>query len=175
MHNTGALEMVNCTLSANETSRRGGGLAVSAAGAEPAPQTTLSHVTITGNKGAGTAGGLSATGGGRLEVFGSIVAGNASGRQPDVEVSEGVSMTSSHNIYGDCCNFTWSATDLTDVADPRLGLLKANGGLTKTHALLEQSPAIDLIPAGKCRLALDQRNVIRPQAGRCDAGAFELE
>jgi hypothetical protein len=59
----------------------------------------------------------------------------------------------------------------------------ANGGPTETHALLEDSPAIDHIPADQCTdiagmlVATDQRGVSRPQPfpdGDCDIGAFEL-
>jgi len=44
-----------------------------------------------------------------------------------------------------------SATPL----DPKLGPLQDNGGLTMTHALLEDSPAID---AGNTALAVDASN-----------------
>jgi len=172
IHNTGSLDIANSTLSGNVTARRGGGLAASSLGT--VPSTSLRHVTITDNTAAGTAGGLSATGGGELEVFGSIMAENFGGGQPDVDVSGTVSMISSYNVYGDCCDYTWSATDLTDVADPRLGPLADNGGPAKTHALLEGSPAVDLIPGSACSMSLDQRNTTRPQGGRCDSGSFEL-
>ena len=58
--------------------------------------------------------------------------------------------------------------------DPKLGLLAANGGPTKTHALLEGSPAIDkgVAVAG---ITTDQRGVARPQGAAPDIGSFELE
>jgi hypothetical protein len=57
-----------------------------------------------------------------------------------------------------------------------LGPLAANGGPTRTHALLLGSPAIDRIPSALCTLATDQRGVARPQPnpGSCDAGAYEF-
>jgi len=53
--------------------------------------------------------------------------------------------------------------------------LQDNGGPTQTHALLQDSPAID---AGSCEAAesdieTDQRGVARPQGEACDIGAYE--
>jgi CSLREA domain-containing protein len=48
--------------------------------------------------------------------------------------------------------------------------LAQNGGLTRTHALLAGSPAIN---AGASCLATDQRGVSRPQGAACDIGAYE--
>jgi len=58
------------------------------------------------------------------------------------------------------------------VADPVVGPLAANGGPTKTHALLFSSPAIDGGTA--CTEGSDQRYVARPQGSSCDVGAFEF-
>ncbi len=59
------------------------------------------------------------------------------------------------------------------VANPKLGPLAANGGPTKTIALLAGSPAIDRI-AVPCGTTPDQRGVARPQGPGCDAGAYEF-
>ena len=60
-------------------------------------------------------------------------------------------------------------------ADPKLGPLAANGGPTKTHALLTGSPAIDAAPS--CTVTDDQRYIARPQlpGGACDLGAYEFD
>lgn len=64
-------------------------------------------------------------------------------------------------------------------ADPRLGPLNDNGGLTKTHAPLPGSPAIDGGDNALC-LSEDQRGVSRPLDGNvdgtaaCDIGAIEI-
>lgn len=57
--------------------------------------------------------------------------------------------------------------------NPQLGPLSDNGGLTYTHALLTNSPAID---AALCLggISTDQRGANRPQGARCDSGAFEF-
>jgi hypothetical protein len=62
--------------------------------------------------------------------------------------------------------------DQRGVTDPKLGSLQANGGPTKTHALLTGSPAIN---KGSTTLATDQRGVSRPQGAADDVGAFELQ
>jgi hypothetical protein len=64
-----------------------------------------------------------------------------------------------------------------------LDTLMNNGGTTETHALLEDSPAIDRIPPDQCtdaddnQVLTDQIGTQRPQPfpdGDCDIGAFEL-
>ena len=58
-------------------------------------------------------------------------------------------------------------------ADPQLGPLADNGGLTPTMAIGVGSPAFD--SAGSCTSPLsDQRGITRPQGAACDVGAFEL-
>jgi hypothetical protein len=57
-------------------------------------------------------------------------------------------------------------------AKPGLLALAANGGPTKTMAIVHTSPAVGAA-RGDC-LATDQRGVARPTKGICDAGAYEL-
>lgn len=58
--------------------------------------------------------------------------------------------------------------------DPRLGPLGQHGGPTLTMPLLTGSAAINAGNNSTCA-GLDQRGILRPQAGVCDIGAFELE
>ena len=68
--------------------------------------------------------------------------------------------------------------DLT-VPDARIDVLANNQGLTWTHALLPDSPAVDAGSNSTC-LAFDQRGAARPADGNedgvavCDIGAFEF-
>jgi hypothetical protein len=63
--------------------------------------------------------------------------------------------------------------------DPLLGPLEENGGETETHALLPDSPAIDLIPEGYCTVMVDQRGEPRAAIDResllCGLGAYEWQ
>ena len=82
-------------------------------------------------------------------------------------------LSNGHNVGTDAtCNLT--ATGDQPSTDPLLGPLAGNGGPTLTHALLAGSPAIDAADAAACP-ATDQRGVARPQGAGCDVGAFELE
>ena len=79
---------------------------------------------------------------------------------------------------GRSCGLTAAAGDRT--GDPRLGPLAANGGPTRSMALLAGSAAIDAGPPGGCKdaqgrpLQVDGRGWPRPwPAARCDIGAFE--
>ena len=55
---------------------------------------------------------------------------------------------------------------------PKLGPLADNGGPTRTHALLQGSPAIDAASTPDCPTT-DQRGVVRPQGAACDIGSYE--
>ncbi len=61
--------------------------------------------------------------------------------------------------------------------DPMLGSLDYHGGDTRTVALLDGSPALDV--GGSTDIdgnvvSTDQRGVTRPQGEGCDIGSFEL-
>jgi hypothetical protein len=58
--------------------------------------------------------------------------------------------------------------------DPMLGPLADNGGPTMTHAISEDSPAVNAGDDNGCA-DTDQRGVDRPQGAHCDIGAFEVE
>jgi hypothetical protein len=76
------------------------------------------------------------------------------------------------NLFSSTAGGTgFSAADLV-VADPLLSPLASNGGLTQTHALLSNSPAIDAgTNAGTP--TRDQRGFLR--SGATDLGAYEYE
>ncbi|HEY9647031.1 MAG TPA: choice-of-anchor Q domain-containing protein [Chroococcidiopsis sp.] len=126
----------------------------------------------------------------RIEVSNSIIAGNgkASTLIPDVIVGEdnasfvslGNNLIGIVNVNGNLSGFIAEQGDIL-VANDDLGLapLADNGGLTKTHALLPNSLAIN---AGSNALVprdtfTDQRGsgFVRSAFGTADIGAFELQ
>jgi hypothetical protein len=82
-------------------------------------------------------------------------------------------VSSGFNVSQRDLPFAPTIGDLAET-DPHLGPLADNGGLTFTHALLTDSPAIDHLPSAdaKC-LVTDQRGLARPQGATCDSGAYE--
>ena len=165
---------------------------------------TISNSTVSNNLGQNTTdppfnGGIVSYG--TVTVVSSTFSGNGGGDV--VGRADGVVTTSSslgdggcevdansvinsngYNIEspGNTCGFD-HADDQSGVTVEQLNLqpLADNGGRTQTHALGPGSVAIDLIDEEACvdaegaPLTTDQRGVERPQADRCDVGAFELE
>ncbi len=165
----GKLTLINTTISAN-TSTFGGGI-------YNADTLTLVNSTVSGNTATSLGGGIhdsSAT----TTLANTIAAGNSAPSSPDCD---GSVTSQGYNLIGSTsgCSFTATTGDLTNVA-ASLGALADNGGLTKTHALLAGSPAIDAgnpaLPGsgGSACAAVDQRGFSRPHGVRCDIGAFEL-
>ena len=194
----GDLNVVNSTISGNRAvagpgfsgggDSSGGGLYVSVS---PDDQQAIDHATITLNE-AVRGGGLLATRDAGVSnvalLRNSIVAGNLAGTGVDVLavgitpppagvpafVSRGRNLIGSRGALGE---LFLDPTDLgfatpSVLLDARLGPLGDNGGPTRTHALLSDSPAID---AGSNPLGLltDQRGLARQIGSAVDIGAFE--
>jgi len=107
---------------------------------------------------------------GELQLSNTIVVGTGNGDE-----CGGVSPVTSrgHNLHTDGTCGTAVQSDIP-FGSPGLLALASNGSLGKTHALQDESDAID---AGNCNggsTAKDQRGVARPQGNDCDIGAFEL-
>jgi len=159
----------NCTVSGNQawgnTFNDGGG-----AGIKFKQGTlTLTHCTVTDNHALNdTGGGLKRTGG-TITVQNSIVAGN-SGLSNNNGDCEGGITSGDYNLDGDgTCSFGQPHDYSTST--PQLAPLDTG---TWTHALLENSLALDAIPGASCLTDHDQRGVLRPQNGSCEIGAYEL-
>ena len=128
-------------------------------------------LAVAGSTISGHATGVSVAGAGTtVTVRGTIVADNGIGCEA---TSSGVITSAGGNVEdGDDCGLS-SADDLTN-ADPLLGPLADNGGLTETRSISANSPAVDNFTVGCPPPATDQRGLVRPQGVACDSGAFEL-
>lgn len=192
----GTLQVTNSTLSGNTAAAAGGGMFNPAGAAANLVNTTLSANTADTGGGVYTAGEL-------LLASGTIAgndARNASAIYDPGTPNAGPRVIVNTLIEGDCagaplgsdghniespgntCGFD-QATDQPAEDQLNLGPLDDNGGPTKTHALLEDSVAIDQIPEVDCvdgagePLRADQRGQPRPAgaSSMCDVGAFELQ
>jgi hypothetical protein len=193
IHNSGALTVSNSTISDNNASVAGG--------IDNYGTLTVSNSTVSGNK-ANFVGGIY-NNAGTLTVSNSTISNNTghldgvgiydttrstttlkntivantligSDNLPSGEDCSGIMTDGGYNLdSGTSCGFTTENNSLSST-DPMLGSLADNGGPTKTHALLEGSPAIDkgVAVAG---ITTDQRGVARPQGAAPDIGSFELE
>ncbi len=200
--NNGTLTVTNSTISGNVATGwwGGGGGGIVNGGALTVTNSTISNNTSNGYYAAGGGGILN---GGTLIVTNSTISNNASSGY--ATAGGGIYNTTTATLFNtivanqavgaDCvgsiisngynlesatsCGFT--STGDRQNTDPLLGLLQDNGGPTFTHALLDGSPAIDIIPSGVngcgTTITTDQRGISRPQpsGGSCDMGALEVE
>ncbi|MBT8480637.1 MAG: hypothetical protein HKP36_03530 [Myxococcales bacterium] len=193
----GTLELISSTLSGNSAAAAGGGLFNPVGAVAEVLNTTVSTNTAE-NLGGGvyTEGTLSiasstiarneapngsaiydpGTPGNLLRsIINTAVEGSCAGSPLD---SGGYNIESP----GNSCGFD-EATDRPSEDQLNLGFLQDNGGPTQTHALLENSAAMDRIPQADCvdsagePLTADQRGEPRPAgtSSSCDVGAFEAQ
>jgi len=170
IYNLAQLAINNSTFTGNNASGVYGGGAIYNEGGT----ITISNSTLSGNTSSVGAGISNASG--TVALQNSIVANNTTGGNCAGPVS-----SNGYNLSSDLtCNFA-STGDLNK-KNPKLGLLKKNGGPTKTMALRKGSPAIDAGNPGGCTdnlgqlLTTDQRGQPRPDkedTGGCDMGAYE--
>jgi predicted outer membrane repeat protein len=126
---------------------------------------TLDYVTISGNPDSNHDGALDTEQDATTSVKNSIIAGNTG---YDCNIADPANFTDQgNNFFGD---FTCGrAGD----GNPQLNALGYNGGSTPTMVPQAGSPALG---AASCdTVATDQRGVARPQNGKCDIGAVEIE
>jgi hypothetical protein len=175
----GILAATNVTISGN-TAGAGGAVGGTGGGlAALSSSVAVAHSTIDGNTAApvNSAGGGVHKNGGTLTLLNTILAANTATTGANCG---GAGITSlGHNLSQDgSCAAVFTATGDLNNANPQLGPLQNNGGVTPTHALLPGSAAIDTGDDTKCP-ATDQRGVSRPVDGtgdgapRCDIGAVE--
>lgn len=174
----GSARISNSTVSGNGAARAGGGIAL------PYGNVVLTNSTVSGNSVSNGEGGGISTGTngsiGYLTVRNSTVAYNsatyAGGLTGGADgtaiignsiIAQNTAMTAPNigaffnslggNLVNDRADsIGYVATDLPDGTNPLLGALANNGGVTQTHALLANSPAIN---AGLNALAVDANGV----------------
>jgi hypothetical protein len=170
----GSLSLVNSTISGNTSA---GSLTGEGGGLDAAETTVVTtNSTIAGN----VASGPTALGGNvfspreaTVKLQNTIVAGGTALTGANCGAGpKSVIQSLGHNLDSlNECGFT-AAGDVVN-ANPLLGPLSGNGGLTQTMALAPGSPAIDAAASATCP-PTDPRGVLRPAGAGCDIGAFEL-
>lgn len=179
---SGNATIISSTISGNHAANSGGGIAVGDG------LVGIRNSTIVLNTATNSGGGISTSGAVNLET--TIFAGNTSAQGPNgFTTSEplfnlnGVINGDDANLVGDVAGISngsvGTGSDLTlaglgvDLSDVINTTLADNGGLTKTHALTPNSPAIDAA-AGESAPIFDQRGPFYLRLiGDLDIGAFE--
>jgi hypothetical protein len=152
----------------------GGGVMQSSSGSSSVIGSTIADnivATTGGGATGGRGGGIFTQPGWGLTLRATIVANNIAATEPDCF---GGPTSAGHNLIRNAagCSFTEKSTDRVG-KDPKLGILRDNGGPTQTMAFASTSPARNAIAKAACVVASDQRGVRRPQGKRCDIGAYE--
>ncbi len=162
-----AVALLDSTVTNNASARSSGG-GVYVGNSSGNPEFTISNSIIAGNTAAGTAPDLRPNPGSTLDISHSLIGDNAGTALTEAQVADG-----NGNLIGSAAG--------GGIINPRLGPLADNGGPTFTHALLDDSPAID---AGNSALLIDQRGLPRPfdvvslpntTGNGSDIGAFERQ
>jgi predicted outer membrane repeat protein len=177
----------NSTLTGNTAVAAGGAGGSGGAISNFLGSLTIDNSTLTGNSDdwnlSDPGGGAIVNGLGSLKIKNTILANATPDASPNV-IDYGLLLGGEslvEDLGFNLCNDDCSAllnpeTNLLNT-DPMLGPLADNGGPTLTHALEEESPAIDAADdtdsAGDS-VAFDQRGVPRPLQGANDIGAFEF-
>jgi hypothetical protein len=172
----GQIYILNSTISGNSAAFSGGGIFND--GEEGATTTEIQYSTFCSNSATYYGGAIlndAYIGSAILLIGNSIFSAGTSGGtlfiiQDTVFPSDIESF--GHNISTDDGGGLLIAPGDQINTDPKLGSLAQNGGLTKTHALLTGSPAINSANPAYFP-ATDQRGYIRPIGSGPDIGAYE--
>lgn len=165
----GTVTITNSTFASN-TAVNGGGIF------HYAGVMTVSNSTFSGNGASAGGGGLWSQS--AVTFKGTVMADSGNGGN----CGGYGGASAGHNLSDDdsCSSFFIQPGDLNSTPaglDP--AGLQANGGVTKTFALVWSSPALNAIPVSECTdvntlaVTIDQRGISRPQGMACDIGSFE--
>ena len=165
IYSSGNLDVENSTIFENSASRGGGLHAATASGI-----VSLTHLTVSGNSAAATAGGglhvdLATVHLRNSIIYGSTVVSTSDAESTAANDCVGTLTQDVGNLIGsgDC-----STTAIT--SDPRLGELTSSP--PDHYPITDDSPAVDAADPEFC-LVSDQIGTPRPQGDSCDIGAFE--
>lgn len=166
--NGGELSIDNSTISGNVSGGESGFI-VNTMSAAPFGPITIASTTVTANE--SSLGYTAALVSGPLTLDASLFSGNVGGA--DLVLTAQTTATGSDNLAGRYSGAVPSE-GLVVATDARLAPLANNGGLTRTHSLFADSPAID---AGNDAFAsdTDQRGAARTLGSRADIGAVERD
>jgi predicted outer membrane repeat protein len=160
--------LTNCTVSGNVAVGAGGGIAVTIGSIQLDNSTVAYNVAKNGGGGGIRVGSSYGT-----FIRSSVVALNSAVIDPDASML-GANSTA-NSLFGTIPNSMNGWTFILPVGtNPRLGPLADNGGPTRTHALLPDSPCINL-GANSQILATDQGGLPRVVGSAPDIGAFEVQ
>lgn len=195
---SGAVSITNSTFSGNKAKQSGGGVyAYFGDTSFFLPSVQLNNSTFAlnvaddNNDGIGQGGALyndSYDSGIRIGIRNTLLAVNTD-RGGESPVCSGSITSYSYNLIRDTtgCDIRGTTTGNKLNIDPKIGSLASNGGPTKTHALNNDSPAVDngsraTVGSNEDACATtDQRGVSRPRDGNnngtkyCDIGAVERQ
>lgn len=180
-----ALNMSTSMVGGNSTTGSGGGI-------ESFAQFAVSNSTFNGNTATGFGGAVNneiASATANTIAASTFAANSSAGGNAIAALQGGISLR--HSLLAGSANCNGTITDSganiaadascglgagsLSMADPQLQILANYGGPTMTMPPAQTSPAIDVINAGDCDGAVDQRGISRPQGGKCDIGAVELQ
>ncbi len=169
---TTPLSFINSTLSGNTANGSGGAIALSVPQSNAA--LTTQFTTFTNNSASN--GGAIDLGSGSGNLARSIVAGNSANSNPDLR---GAYVSGGFNVIGKVGSATgFGANDRVGTVaaplDARLEVLANNDGPTLTHALMADSPALNLATP-LAAITTDQRGFPRSASSHNDAGSFEVQ
>ena len=173
------MTMTNSTVSGNAAGSNGGGIfdVESGAGTDIV---NINSSTIVNNTATGNGGGyyINSSTPAQNNFRNTIIANNTASGGTSQDIF-GTINSLGFNLFRNTTGTTITGTTTGNITgvDPRLdGVLRNNGGATKTHALRRTSPALNAADPANV-LATDQRGFTRPGTGTTlpDIGAYELQ
>jgi predicted outer membrane repeat protein len=166
--NKGNVTINNSTISGNSAVDQGGAIK------QQGGILTINHSTIAFN-GAAAGSGIYLADSGEMHIRNSINTNKGAGGDCHIHpanLAGFIAVDANLDSDGSCPSFTHQGQD------PLLDNLQDNGGVTPTHALDANSPAVDAAALDGCMAVenVDQRGYVRIHSGEsaCDLGAYEV-